>query len=166
MCPGRLNFFVRAMKVSQLQGSLKRFRRTSWRFQQTFQTPLKNLKPFVATISSALAPVGSASVTIDQVVFEPKHLIGLLSDHLLPPQYGHEWCIEAESQSEVEDLLEAALGDWVDFVFVPAPKPFVIYADHDEYTTFYANTKANLNRVVQSLKEEGFVSVPDYERQL
>jgi hypothetical protein len=154
------------MKLSQLQGSLKRFRRTPWRFQQTFQTPLKNLKPFVATISSALAPFGSASVTIDQVVFEPKRLIAVLSQHHLPPQYGREWCITAESQSEAEGLLQAALGDWVDFVFIPAPKPFVIYADHDEYTTFYANTKSNLNRVAQSLTAGGFVSVPDYERQL
>src|SRR2546423_10678814 len=75
---------VRAMKLSQLQGSLKRFRRTPWRFQQTFQTPLKNLKPFVATISSVLAPIGSASVTIDQAAFEPKPLIGFLPEHHLP----------------------------------------------------------------------------------
>jgi hypothetical protein len=49
---------------------------------------------------------------------------------------------------------------------MPAPKPFVIYADHDEYTTFFANTKSNLNRVAQPLTAGGFVSVPDYERQL
>lgn len=61
-------------------------------------------------------------------------------------------------------MLEAALGDWVDFVFVPVPKPFVIYADHDEYTTFYANTKSNLNRVAQALIAAGFEKVLDYER--
>ena len=154
------------MKLSQLQGSIKRFRRTSWGFQQTFETSLKNLKPFVGTIASALAPIGSASVTIDQVIAEPKRLIGLLSEHNLPPQYGPEWCITAESQPEAEGLLEAALGDSVDFFFVPAPKPFVIYADHDEYATFYASTKSNLNRVVQPLIRAGFVSVPDYERRL
>lgn len=153
------------MKLSQLQGSLKRFRRTPWRFQQTFQTPLKDLKPFVAAISSAMGPTDSASVTIDHVVFEPKHLIRFLSEHHLPPQYGHEWCITAESQPEAEGLIEAALGDWVDFAFVPAPKPFVIYADHDEYTTFYANTKSNLNRVTQPLTAAGFATVPDYERE-
>src|SRR5881394_103025 len=104
---------VRAMKLSQLQGSLKRFRRTPWRFQQTFQAPLKKLKPFVATISSALEPITGAYITIDQVVFEPKHLVGLLSEHRLPPQYGHEWCITAENQPEAEGLLEAVLGDWM-----------------------------------------------------
>ena len=142
------------MKLSQLQGSLKRFRRTPWRFQQTFQTPLKNLKPFVATISSTLAPISSASVTIDQVVFEPKHLIGFLSEHRLPPQYGHEWCITAESHPVAEGLLEAVFADWVDFVFVPTPQPFVIYADHDGYTTFYANTKSNLNSWCSLLHQE------------
>lgn len=39
-------------------------------------------------------------------------------------------------------------------------------SDHDEYTTFYANTKSSLNGVVQSLTAEGFASVPDHERQL
>lgn len=62
------------------------------------------------------------------------------------------------------ELLEAALGDWVNFTFVPKPKPFVIYADHDEYTTFYANTKSNLNGVVQALSGAGFEKVPDYQR--
>jgi hypothetical protein len=159
-------FLVRAMKLSQLQGNLKRFRRTPWRFQQTFQTPLKKLKPFVATIFSSLEPLSGACLTIDQVVFEPKHLINLLAGHSLPPQYGHEWSITADCKTETEELLEAALGDWVDFVFIPVPKPFVIYADHDEYITFYANTKSNLNRVAQALTTAGFDSVPDYERRL
>src|SRR5262245_50394874 len=112
------------MKLSQVQGTLKRFRRTSWRFQETFQTPLKNLKPFVATISSSLESFSGGCMTIDQVVFEPKHLINLLTGHLLPPQYGHDWSITSDGKAEAEQLLEAALGDWVDFVFIPVPKPF------------------------------------------
>jgi hypothetical protein len=154
------------MKLSQIPGSLKRFRRTSWRFQQTFHTPLTTLKPFVGTIASALEPLSGGCVTIDQAVFEPKHLISLLTAHSLPAEYGQDWSLTAEGQPETEALLEAALGDWVDFLFVPAPKPFVIYADHDEYTTFYANTKSNLNRVAQALSANGFENIPDYERQL
>src|SRR5215510_6234956 len=92
----------RVMRLSQLDGTLKRFRRTPWRFQQTFQTPLKNLKPFVATISSSLEHLSGACMTIDQVVFEPKHLISLLEGHSLPPQYGHELSITAESKLEAE----------------------------------------------------------------
>jgi hypothetical protein len=66
----------------------------------------------------------------------------------------------------VVELLEAALSDWIDFIFVPTPKPFVIYADHDEFTTFYANTKSNLNPVVEALSARGFKRVQDYERDL
>jgi len=154
------------MKLSQIQGSLKRFRRTPWRFQQTFHTPLQNLQPFVSTIASALEPLRGGCVTIDQVVFEPKHLIKLLAEHCLPVEYGHDWSLPAESQHETEVLLEAALGDWVDFVFVPIPKPFVIYADHDEYITFYGNTKSNLNRISQVLAANGFKKVSGYEREL
>ena len=56
------------------------------------------------------------------------------------------------------------MSDWVDFVFIPEPKPFVIYADHDEYITFYANTKSNLNRVADALLAQGFKSVQNFER--
>ena len=64
---------------------------------------------------------------------------------------------------EVGALLQAALSDSVDFWFIPTPKPFVIYADHDEYTTFFANSKSNLNGIVDPLLKRGFESV-DYER--
>jgi hypothetical protein len=66
----------------------------------------------------------------------------------------------------VEELLHTAFSDWFDFLFVPTPKPFVIYADHDEYTTFYANTRSNLNRVVQALSAKGFEEIAEYKRQL
>ncbi len=152
------------MKLFRIQGSLKRFRRTSWRFQETFHTPLKNLKPFVGAIAAALDPLSAGCVTINQVVFEPNHLIALLTRHSLPAEYGHDWSVTAEGKQETEALLEAALGDWVDCLFVPTPKPFVIYADHDEYITFYANTKSNLNRIAQALFGNGFEKVPGYER--
>jgi hypothetical protein len=154
------------MTLSEIPGSLKRFRRTPWRFQQTFRTPLQNLQLFVGTILSAPEPLQAASLTIDQVVFEPKHLMAMLARYSLPPECRRDWSVAATGQREVGELLEAALGDWVDFVFVPTPKSFVIYADHDEYATFYANTKSNLNGVVHALSAGGFQKVPDYERNL
>ncbi len=154
------------MTLSETPGSLKRFRRTPWRFQQTFHTPLKNLQLFVSTILSSHQPFPSASLTVDEVVFEPRHMISLLSRYSLPPQYGHDSCITANGTQQVADLLAAALSDWVDFAFVPTPKPFVIYADHDEYTTFYANTKSNLHPVIQALSNAGFEKVLDYQRSL
>ena len=53
--------------------------------------------------------------------------------------------------------------DWIDFVLIPTPKQFAIYADHDEYTTFFAHTRSNLNCVVRPLVEQGFKQV-DYQR--
>ncbi len=109
--------------------------------QKTFETPSKDLKRFVATIFSAHETLQDGSVTIEQVVFEPKHLNAVLAKHLLPAQFGRDCLLSASGRAEAAELLEAALEDWIDFIFVPTPKPFVIYADHDEYTTFFANTK-------------------------
>jgi hypothetical protein len=154
------------MTLSEAPGAVKRFRRTPWRFQKTFQTPLKDLQPFVATIFSAHESLQDGCVTIEQVVFEPKHLSAVLAKHSLPAQFGRDLLLAASGREEAAELLEAALGDWIDFIFVPTPKPFVIYADHDEYTTFYANTKSNLDPVVEALSARGFKLIQDYERDL
>jgi hypothetical protein len=154
------------MKFLNTPGSLKRFRRTPWKFRQTFLTPLTNIEPFVSTIISAHAPLEKACVTIDQVVFEPKTLKPFLAQHLISEEVGHDTSLEAIGQQEVEALLRSTLADWIDFMFVPTPTPFVIYADHDEYTTFYSNAKGNLNRLVEALSANGFELVQDYERNL
>src|SRR5436309_3137364 len=120
------------MTLSETPGSAKRLRRTPWRFQQTFRTPLKSLQPFVATITPAHEPFGAAYITIDEVVFEPKHLLDLLAKNSLPARYGRDVTFVASGNEEVQALLQAALSDWIDFIFVPTPKPFAIYADHDE----------------------------------
>jgi hypothetical protein len=41
-----------------------------------------------------------------------------------------------------------------------------MFADHDEYTTFFAKTGSNLNRVVTALSAKGFREIRDYERHL
>jgi hypothetical protein len=153
------------MTLSTTSGSLKRLRKVPWRFQQTFLTPLQNLKPFVATIISAREEIQGGTITVDSVVFEPENLNALLTSRSLPPSLHRESSIEVTGHLEVGALLEAALSDWVDFWFIPTPKPFVIYADHDEYTTFFANSKSNLNGVVEPLLNQGFEKV-DYERNL
>src|SRR6185503_5158520 len=99
------------MTLSPTPGSLKRFRRTPWRFQQTFRTPLKNLLPYVSTIVSSHNPLQAASVTIDQIVFEPKHLISLFSRYSLPTQCERDWSVAATGEREVAELLETALSD-------------------------------------------------------
>ena len=152
------------MMLTQIPEVLKKFRRTPWRFQQTFQTPLQNLRPFVSTIVRAKEPLQGGSVTLDQVIFEPKNWMALLSRHSLPPEYGGEWTVTAGNTDEVEELLEASLSDCLDFLFIPTPKRFVIYADHDEFTSFYANTKSSLNGIGEALSGKGFKLVSGYER--
>ena len=151
------------MSIRISNGSLKRLRKTPWRFQRTFATPLKSLPSFVSTILSALKAVQRGEVVIDAIVFEPRHLYTLLSANSLPLGIQGETCIEAEGPTDVEALLIAALGDPVDFWFVPTPKTFVIYADHDEYATFFAISKSNLNMAVMPLLEKGFKPV-EFER--
>jgi hypothetical protein len=110
----------------------------------------------------------SGCLTIEQAVFEPTHLINLLASYSMsmPPRYGCGFSLTATGQQELEMLLLAVFSDWVDFIFVPEPKSFGIYADHDEFTTFFAHTRSNLNRVVKPLAEGGFKMIPDYERRL
>ena len=79
------------MKLSHNPGAIKRFRRTPWKFQTTFATPLKNLTPFVAAITTAHEPFASASLTLDTVVVEPRNMLEFLADHSLPPERGHEF---------------------------------------------------------------------------
>jgi hypothetical protein len=66
------------MEISDTPGALKQIRRTAWKFQRTFRTPVKNLKPYVATIVSAGQSFQTACITIEQAVFEPKHWIDQL----------------------------------------------------------------------------------------
>src|SRR5205814_5704652 len=65
---------------------------------------------------------------------------------------------------ELQDLLHAVFADTVDFLVVPNPKRFVIYADHDEYTTFFVNTRSHINRIAESLLAQGFEEIARYTR--
>jgi hypothetical protein len=154
------------MKFFETPGALKRFRRIPWRFQRTFQTPVKNLLPFVSAIVSALQPIQVAQVIIDAVVFEPRKLIALLEESSIGATLTHDVTLEAAGEAEVQNLLRATLSGSVDFVFVPTPPRVAIYADHDEYTTFFSVTKSHLNRVVRSLTASGFQPIEGYERRL
>jgi hypothetical protein len=158
-----LQVFFDSMNTFIEVGAIKKFKRTSWRFQETFQTPLKDLDRFVSTILLRQEKVEQAHVIIDQIVFEPKNLNALISNNETK-SLSKDWSLLATHKEEVQILLRAALADWVDFAFIPSPKPFVIYGDHDEYTTFYANTKSNLNSVVSVLIESGFKQVTNWQR--
>lgn len=152
------------MTLSTTPASLKQLRRTAPAFQQTFLTPHADLKRFASTIVSA-AECQEAGLTVTQSVFEPTHLFDLLSRYSIPRQPGQGLSLTAAGPDEADQLLHAALSDTIDFLFIPKPKSFVIYADHDEFTTFFAHTRSNLNLVTKALSSQG-VKVQDYERRL
>jgi hypothetical protein len=152
--------------LSHTPGALEKFTKKKWTFQCTICTPLTNLEPFVTEIVTALAPVEKGIIVIDGYVFEPKNLRKLLSADPQSMNITHNWSLESTSTKSMKELLFATLQDWIDFAFIPTPQLFAIYADHDEYTTFYAMTKSNLNRVVQPLLAHGFTQIKDFKRSL
>jgi hypothetical protein len=149
--------------LSERPEEILRFRAKPWPFQQTFKTPLKDLNRFVTTF---LAPFSleKGALSTDEVVFEPKDLLHLLANNSLSVEDQYHLTIQAEGQQAVADLLQAALGDWVDFVFVPSPEVLAIYADHDEYTTFYSRDAATLKNVASGLEKSSFEAVLYYTR--
>ena len=128
---------------------------------------MKDLTRFVAVIMSAFPAIEGAQVVFDKVVFEPRdELVPLFAKYSLPEKWsGDDLIVEAQGAMEVRELLQAVLSEWIDFLFVPTPKQFVIYADHDEYITFLAHRKGQLSGVVQALTAAQFRAV-EYVRKL
>ena len=153
------------MRIYEAPGTLKKFRKTAWEFQVTFHTPLKELAPFVEVIMSALPGTQAATAVIEQMVFEPRYgLAALFEKHSIGPlSRPPDVTIEAPNAAEAREVLQALLSEWADFLFVPAPKPFVIYADHHEYITFLSHRKSGLTAVVAALEAGKFTRV-DYVR--
>lgn len=149
--------------VSQPTDAIKQFRAKPWPFQQTFKTPLKTLNSFVSTF---LAPFSAESglLSTDEVVFEPTTIQQLLANNSARLEDPYRFAIEASGKNAVAELLEAAFSDWLDFTFLPFPEDFAIYADHDEYTTFYSRDRAALKGLAGRLRTAGFDTVNDYTR--
>jgi hypothetical protein len=130
-------------------------------YQVTFKTPLKDLHPFVKAIVSAFQPIRRGRVMIDQVIFEPKSLIALLSAHSIAWQpiceskRVHDWSLQAAGDADVEKLLTATLAEWIDFAFVPTPKRLLVYADHDEFITFLSAIKSSISQIAKKMSELG-----------
>lgn len=152
------------MTKSEGTERLEKFRANPWEFQLTFETPLKSLQPFVRTILGAVPPLTAASVTVDLVVFEPRSLINMLASQSIAQTYERGLCLTAIDREEIEELLCVMLSEWIDFLFLPEPPTVAIYADHDEFTTFYAHTGSTLDRIAQSLLTQHFKIEENYLR--
>lgn len=135
---------------------LKKFRRTPWGFQQTFKTPLNRLDEFVSAIDVAVEGFNAGRLLVAEATFPSKHLIKLLVFESVGLAVNQGLAIDAPTGEDAKALLKAALADWLDFAFIPRPKTFVIFADHDEFTTFFAASQSNLNKVVAPLLATGF----------
>ncbi|MCL4177148.1 MAG: hypothetical protein KJ072_05325 [Verrucomicrobia bacterium] len=152
------------MTATPTPGAIKKFRRTPWRFQQTVERPdAGELERFVSTIITAHGGLEAATVTIDSVILDTVRMSALCPDGAA---LTHDVSLVAQSPAEAKALLCAAFWDGPDFICIPTPKPFVFYADHDDWITFYANTKSHLNHVIEPLASHGYKLVKKWEREL
>jgi hypothetical protein len=153
------------MKIETIPGARKAARRAAGQYQRTFRTPLGRLQAFTTLILSSNVPIKSGYVLVDAVIAEPTHVGALLtSSNLAATCQGRT--ITANSIQECGALLLAALSDSIDFYFVPNPKRFVLYADHDEYTTVYAHSKGPLSQMATAIADAGFQEITDFARSL
>jgi len=106
----------------------------------------------------------AASLVIGLVVFEPHTVIEMLTRHSIQIPVTSGVFFEAKGKEESSELLCSVFSDWIDFLFVPEPQTFAIYADHDEYATFYSHTSATIDRLTKSLVGDGFKAVTNYVR--
>jgi hypothetical protein len=148
------------MKITSQQPAGWRLRKEPFPFQQTYVTQMTELPRFVSTL---LAPfeVKEGALWIEVIVFEPKELIWYLRGRGFVCTEGqlNRAILQAENIVEAAELLECVLGQWTDFAFIPSPKEFVIYADHDEYTTIFTASDETLNSLRSTMKLEGFKEV-------
>ena len=59
---------------------------------------------FVSTILSSTRSLQTACVTIESAVFEPKHLLDILTRHSLPHQYKKGTAVVAEGQRKAKNF--------------------------------------------------------------
>jgi hypothetical protein len=151
------------MKISAQQPTGWRLREQPFPFQQTYVTPLGELPRFVSTL---LAPfeVNEGALWIEQIIFEPKELIWYLRGRGFVHNEGqlNSAILQPENRAEACELLECVLGQWTDFAFIPVPKNFAIYADHDEYTTIFTASGEALSLVRSNMKLEAFKEADDW----
>jgi hypothetical protein len=153
------------MNLSQTPSAIKKFCRTPWRFQQTVEIPqgFPAHQEFASAIVAAHGQIKKATVVIDQIVFGTERMTALCPAHA-PLPLTKDSSLSATGD-EVWGLLAAALMDGPDFVFIPTPKPFVCYADHDQWITFYSNSKSQLNHVIEPLASRGYKLIQDWQRE-
>ena len=154
------------MKIEVIPGARTAARRRAGQFQRTFQTPLDRLPAFTDILLPDDSAVRSGAVFVETVVFEPARLLKLLTVHGLGGVHVQGATITADGPSDCRALLTAALGDSIDFYFMPEPKQFLLYADHDEYVTVFTHKKGPLSQIADGLAAIAVKEVAGFERSL
>ena len=154
------------MIVSQTAGAIKRFKRTPWRFQQTVEIPSgEEIARFVSIVLSAQTDLQEVTVTINEIIFDVAQMKAFLGARD-GAELTRDSSLTAQGLEEAQELLTAAFWDGNEFTVIPVPKPYVIYADHHGWATFYANTKGNLNGVIEPLESQEYKLVMNWQRKL
>lgn len=149
------------MIATPTPGALKNFRRTPWRFQQTVELSQSAcIEEFASLIIQSHPEITGGTVTVDEVVFDTDRLGSICPVSTI---FERDCSVMAQTREELYDLFVAALGDGLDFLCTPSPKPFCFYSDHDDWVTFYANTKSHLNHVIGPLASHGYRLI-DWQR--
>ncbi len=149
--------------IGPTTGELKRLRRRTGDKQATFAVPSLRAAEFAAALLGGGAGEQGARLTIENVVFPPRHLRAALGHENVEEGFSCETTIVAGS-GETRALLTAALSDWTDFWFEPSPGGFLLYGDHDEYSTVFAHKQGAVSRAGEALLAAGFREVVGYER--
>jgi hypothetical protein len=149
--------------LTTVPSQIRQFRANVWNFQATLVTPRNAMKRFLAVVLESF-PVLEGSITTNQVVFEPDHVVELLNPRGIFLENLWEFTLNATGVEDVTALLDATLNDWIDFTFVPTPASFAIYADHDEYLTLYCPDKGSIETLRLRIENAEFEFVKDYTR--
>jgi len=124
---------------------------------------LKRLPWFTKTLVEQLQPFDHALLIVDQCVMDlPPALINLRQAagerrpvHEAP---GHSFDDDPEG---FRSVLEAALSGWIDLRALFSPPHFALSADHDEYTTFFAQSSGQRDEL-GSVLSKGGVKLVEY----
>jgi hypothetical protein len=138
-------------------------RRREWKRQMTCETPLEHLPWYTARLVEQLLPFDQALLIIDKVVFDfPPELEDMRRAvgetrpvHQAP---GHLFQDDSEG---FRAALEAALSEWIDLRALFSPAKNALWADHDEYTTFFSESSGKVAEVRRVLSEGG-VKIAEY----
>lgn len=135
--------------------------RRNWKRQITFVTPLDRLAWYAPFLLEHLRPFESVMLRIDQVIFNaPPRLdqlrakIGeLRSIHDAPGHlFGHD-------DPAFADVLTAALSKQIDFRLFCQPFGRALRVDHDEHTTFFAESSEKITEIERQFRKNGLKQV-------